>query len=326
MSQAAPAVSVITPCYNAARFVGATVECVRAQTFADWELVVVDDGSTDDPAAVLAPQLATDPRVRLIRQANGGVARARNAGVRAASPGSRYLYFLDADDCPRPDMLERLVGYLEARPQVGMAFCDFSLIDGEGKPLPDPPQRNGPSSRYVPWGLSARRLPDDCPETPFVAIFGLAVIIPSISLIRRSAFEQAGGWDEGFGHVFEDTDLFLRVALRSAVHYLPERLLDYRQHAGQSTVSQENMRRQVAKLYARWLAHPGLRPEQQAMVRACWRFLTGRLWPLHGCQAGVRCLARGEPLAALRFWGGAAARYLLALAGWRPSPAGVFQL
>jgi glycosyltransferase involved in cell wall biosynthesis len=321
MSPAAPTVSLVTPCYNAARFVGRTVECLLAQTFTDWELVVVDDGSTDDPAAALAPHLAADPRVRLVRQPNGGVGRARNAGFRAGSPGSRYLLFLDADDCPRPEMLGRLVGYLEAHPQAGMAFCDFSRIDEEGRPLADPPLRNGPDSRYVPWGPGARRLPTDQPDTPFVAIFAQAVIIPSISLMRRTAFEQAGGWDEEFGHVFEDTDLFLRIALRTGVHYLPERLLDYRQHAGQSTASQEKLRRQQAKLYARWLAHPDLAPDQQQMVRRCWRFLNGRLWPLHGFRAGARSLARGELLAALRFWRGAAARYLLSLAGWLPNPA-----
>ncbi|HKI37780.1 MAG TPA: glycosyltransferase family A protein, partial [Gemmataceae bacterium] len=212
MSQAPPTLSIVTPCYNAAHFVGRTIESVRAQTCKDWELVVVDDGSTDDPGAVIGQYLRADPRVRLLRQANGGVAHARNSGFRACSPGSRYLLFLDADDCPLPTMLERLVSYLESQPQVRMTFCDFSLMDEEDRPIPESSHRNGPDSRYVPWGPAARRLPPDHPETPFVAIFGLAIIIPSISMIRRYAYEEAGGWDESFGHVFEDTDLFLRIA------------------------------------------------------------------------------------------------------------------
>src|SRR5262249_33469218 len=133
-----PAVSIVTPCYNAGRFISRTVESVRRQTFAAWEHVVVDDGSTDDSAAVVTSLLASEPRLRLIRQANGGMSDARNNGFRACSPSSRYLLFLDADDCLEPGMLETLYRHLELHPEAGMAYCDHVHIDEQDRVISRP--------------------------------------------------------------------------------------------------------------------------------------------------------------------------------------------
>lgn len=317
-----PSISIVTPCYNSGRFIERTIESVRRQTFTDWEQVVVDDGSTDNSAAVVAALLPAEPRLRLIRQANGGVANARNNGFRAIASESRYLLFLDADDCLEQRMLEVLFGHLEMETAAGMAFCNFSCIDEMNEPLPAQ-LADGPEARYVPSWLGYRRLPAEQADTPFVAIFALAVILPSIALLRRQVYEQCGGWDESFGHVFEDTDLFLRVALRSKAHYVPERLVRYRRHARQSTTAAGVMQTQMQKLYTRWLCHPQLTPTEQAHVRSCWRFLTGRLWPLHGFHAGAGRLRQGDLWGALRFWAGAMRRYALSLVGWQPSSANI---
>ena len=100
-----PKVSIITPCYNCDRYIGKTIESVRAQTFTDWEHIIVDDGSKDGSADAVRSYLSSDRRLQLIQQSNRGVASARNAGVNALAIESEYLFFLDADDCLDPEML-----------------------------------------------------------------------------------------------------------------------------------------------------------------------------------------------------------------------------
>ena len=302
-----PKVSIITPCYNSEAFIGRTIESVQAQTLTDWEHCVVDDGSTDGSAKVVQAYLEQEPRLCLIQQPNGGVSRARNRGYEAASP-SEYLLFLDADDCLEPAMLETLTAYLAARLAVGMVYCKPRFID-EKDAVRDFSGLFGP--RYVPQGFGVAALPETVAETPLLSIFTLCGLLPSLVLMRRSVYEQTGGWDEALGHIYEDTDLFLRMSLSSAVHYLPEPLLRYRRHPSQSTASLSSRDReatQQGKLYAKWNAVTDLPPEQQRKLDAARAFREGRMLPFTGLQAGTRHLKCGEWRDALRFYGGAARR------------------
>lgn len=314
-----PDISIICPCYNLGFFVGKTIASVRSQTYKNWELVVVDDGSNDNSSIEVMVSSAGDQRIRLIRQANGGVAKARNAGVRDCSPNSRYLLFLDADDVLEPGMLVALLDWLDGHPEASMAFCDFRLIDAADTPL-TVIDRHGPDDRYVAAGLGVRRLPRSVPQTPFEAIFGLAIIIPSITLIRRSAFEAVGGWDEQFGHVFEDTDLFLRLALRGEAHFVPEVLVDHRRHGTNSTDNIHKVNSQCRKLYAKWLTRDDLTPNQRRLVCKSWQFVNGHLAAYYGRNAGWCAFRRGEIFSAARFLAGALRRYSLSLIGWMPPP------
>jgi teichuronic acid biosynthesis glycosyltransferase TuaG len=111
-------ISIVTPGYNAARFVGATIESVLSQTYEDWELLVVDDCSRDETAEIVARYAASDPRVRLLRhERNGGPARSRDTAIAAAR--GRYVAFLDSDDLWLPWKLERQLAYMR---QTGAAF------------------------------------------------------------------------------------------------------------------------------------------------------------------------------------------------------------
>lgn len=302
---AMPIVSVIIPCYNGSAFIGATIESVQAQTFQEWELVVVDDGSTDGSAEVVTRYAEADHRVRLVRQPNGGVARARNAGFAAASPESEYLLFLDADDLLVPEMLERLVGYLEENKGVGLVHCDSLLIDKDGRLREERwVGRFAPS----PWG--GRVLPADHVVTPFVSIYLLAPLIPSLCLIRRSAYEQTPGWDEAIGQPCEDTDLFLHVALRSTVHYVPQGLVYYRVHSAQSTHSEQRLTDQRRKLYAKWGEYVNLTDSDRAVVREAERFRRGRFIGYFGILGARRQLAERNYGRAARILGGALIRML----------------
>jgi glycosyltransferase involved in cell wall biosynthesis len=185
-----PRVSVIVPAYNAAWCVGEAVESIVAQTYSDWEAIVVDDGSTDDTSAVARGR---DPRIRVVRSdVNRGLAASRNAGLAAAR--GELVALLDADDAWLPEYLESQVG-LQERTGAEIVCCDALLLDG--KRLLDetyadrfgPPDADGPITAASL--LRANRI--------FISV-----------LLEREAVAQAGGFDASLRSV-EDLDLWLRM-------------------------------------------------------------------------------------------------------------------
>ena len=316
------AVSVITPCYNSSAYIGATIASVRAQTLGDWEHIVVDDGSTDDPGAVVQPLAMAEPRLKFVRKENGGVASARNCGLRHSDPASKYLFFLDADDVAEPDMLATAVAYMEHRADVGMVHFAHRYIDGRGEPIQSSDWHIGNLHRYVPgngvWGV--RALAPSEAETPFVSIFCGAGIIPSICVMRRSAYELTVGWDEEFGQPYEDSDVFLQIALRSRVHFVPERLLFHRRHFGQNTSDLGRIARQESKLYAKWHTIQGVTKAERAQICAAERFREDNLVPFSGWRSGHAYVRAGRLPTAARFYLGAVRRSLLGAARGMAKP------
>jgi glycosyltransferase involved in cell wall biosynthesis len=310
---AIPAVGVITPCYNAARHVGPTIASVLGQTLQAFDYVIIDDGSTDGSVAAAGSAVGGDPRTRVCTTPNRGVAAARNRGFEAVDPSARYLLFLDADDVLEPDMLAVLVDHLDRHPSAGMAYCGFTLIDGAGRSFPQDRQALGWPDRFAPSRFGVRRLPPGQVQTPFEAVFTAPVLLPSTTLIRRSVYEQTPGFDESFGHLFEDADLFRQLALRADVHRLDRPLVRYRRHGSQSTANVEKVERQRAKLDRKWHDLPGLTDEQRRRVRAAEWFRVYRLAAYHGARAGLRHLRQGELRLAMRFLAGAARRYIESL-------------
>lgn len=264
MSARRASVSVICPVFQQADLVAHTIRSVREQTFEDWELIAIDDGSTDDSAEIVRDAAAGDARISIHRFANAGVTTARARGFALASAESEYLLFLDGDDALAPTMLERLSSYLDRHPEVGVAYCQPAAIDGDGNPvkMDFPP-------RYEPHGLlGVREIPPTRPDTPLGAILTYAFIAPSVALLRRSVFEAAGGWEPGTAQYYEDTDLFLRMRLKAPVHFVPEQLVSYRWHAAQASASAAREGRQRQRLLERWETR---RSNEQ--VRAGFNFL-----------------------------------------------------
>jgi len=302
-----PRVSVITPCYNAGAFVGAMLDSVRAQTLVDWEQLVVDDGSSDDSVEIVDQAAAAEPRVRLFRQSNAGVSRARNAGYAAASPDSDYLLFLDADDMLEPTMLERMVEHMDARPLVGLAYCQPAMVDERGELLGNQswPGRFAPAPNRA-WRV--RELPPDETLTPWVSVYALAGIVPSLALLRRSVYAATPGWDEALGQPCEDTDLFLWMALKAEVHYVPRVLVNRRVHSAQSVADESHLVRQRAKLYAKW-RELARRPDgPRTEVESGDRFVL-RLHFANGLRDAASYLRAGRLNRAVRHAGGAVRRY-----------------
>jgi len=129
-SQKAPIISIVIPTYQHVRDIGRCLESIYTQTYKDYEIVVVNDGSTDGTSEALAPHVASG-RIRLIEKENGGDTRsaqaARNLGWKSAHPGSKYLLFCDADVVMRPDMLEKMAAALEAHPEAAYAYSSFKF-------------------------------------------------------------------------------------------------------------------------------------------------------------------------------------------------------
>lgn len=133
MAEPRPAFTVVVPLYNAERFIAATLDSVLAQTFADYEVVVVNDASTDGGPALVESYMARDSRVRMVTQENRGLAGARNSGIRASR--GRYIALVDADDLWLPEKLALHFRHLESRPEVGLSFAPSLFIDERGAPL-----------------------------------------------------------------------------------------------------------------------------------------------------------------------------------------------
>ncbi|HEY2860286.1 MAG TPA: glycosyltransferase family 2 protein [Terracidiphilus sp.] len=120
-------VSVVVPTYNRGYCIGRTIDSVRAQSHADWELIVVDDGSTDNTAELIKSNYGHDPRVRYLVQENAGVSAARNTGIRASK--GDYVAFLDSDDVWKPWKLKVQLGCFQVFPEAGMVWTDFAAVD-----------------------------------------------------------------------------------------------------------------------------------------------------------------------------------------------------
>lgn len=200
-----PGVSVVIPVYDGARYLAEAVESVLAQTFGDWELVAVDDGSGDDSPAILADYAAADSRIRVLRnETNLGISATLNRGWRAAR--GAYIARLDADDVALPDRFARQVAFLEGHESVAVVGTNATLIDPDGR------------------RLSTTRLPTKSAAISSTLLRHNCLNHPSV-MLRTAALEEAGGYR--FDGV-EDYDLWLRIAERHALANLPESLILYR--------------------------------------------------------------------------------------------------
>lgn len=214
-------VSIVLPIYNQAVFLLAAIDGVLAQSHRHWELIIVDDGSTDDFAAAVAPYLA-DPRIRVFTQPNQKLPSALNNGFQHAR--GAYLTWTSADNIMLPDQLARLVAALDANPQAGLAYSDYEAIDDRGQPLSDPSFR--PHNRERP-DSPLIRLPRQVTEANFHASGDN--FLGASFLYRAEVADVVGRYDEGtFGG--EDYDYWLRMHLATPFVHVPEILYRYRVH------------------------------------------------------------------------------------------------
>jgi glycosyltransferase involved in cell wall biosynthesis len=207
MSDPAPLVSIIIPAYNQARYLRQSVESALAQTYTPFEVIVVDDGSTDETAAIAA---SYGERISLIRQENRGLAGARNTGIRAAR--GEWVGLLDADDIWLPEYLAQVMALAAAHPQADVFYCRARSMDSAGNDL----QQVFGSKAYEPDQL-------------YCTILHANFIIPSTVTIRRKVVADAGYFDQSLRSC-EDLDLWLRISPTKTFIGSEEVLVRYRVH------------------------------------------------------------------------------------------------
>lgn len=226
------AISVIVPVHNGGRYLPSALATVQAQTCADWELIIVNDGSTDDTAAILA-RLAPDERRLVISQSNTGLANARNRGLSTAR--GAYVAFLDVDDAWDPSYLGHMCAALDANPEAVAAFAGWQYMDESGALLPQAVVLSAAQVAQLDQELSWRN-----------------AILPSALVARRAAVLQAGGFDPDL-RACEDWDLWLRLKAWGPFVAVPRVLMRYRAHSNSMTENVPNIERERLKLNAKHL-------------------------------------------------------------------------
>ena len=266
-----PAVSVLIPTHGG-RFVRSAVESVIAQSFADWELVIVDDGSRDGTAAVCAGLAASDARIRVVtHDSNQGIVAARNGALRASSPASRYVAFLDHDDLWMRDCLRLLTSALDGSPAATAVHGRAVHVDESGRQRPIVGADGAPLPRM---GLCDGRLtawPSQRPTEFANLVVEDCIVSMGSGLIRRAALERVGSFDARAERA-EDYDMWIRLSRVGPIAFVDRELLAHRLHDGQ-TSRRPAVRRGRGFAYVRYklIASPENTPEQRRLAIAGYR-------------------------------------------------------
>jgi len=199
-----PLVSVVIPVYNPDGNLKLALQSVQQQTFQNFEVLLIDDGSTEFDQTNLLPQ---GLEAQVLRQSNSGQAVARNKGIEKSQ--GRYIAFLDQDDAWKPGKLEKQVSLMEAQPAVALCYTNFETVDGKGKCIQ-------PASYATPISTFEDLLRGPCP-------------LPSAVMVRRSILDKTGCFTKEL-RTSGDYDLWLKIARVSALSYIKSVEMTYRRH------------------------------------------------------------------------------------------------
>ena len=269
-----PEISVIIPAYNAARTVGAAVDSVLAQSFAGFELLVIDDGSQDDTAGVVNAR--NDPRVKCVRTENGGVSVARNRGLDLAAGAS--VAFLDADDAWKPTKLEQQHRAMSDQPDVGLCFASTEHVDDDLRTI----------------GLHAAPQRSDYCQALLLEGNIIAGSASSV-MARTSAIDQAGRFDPRLS-LCADWDMWLRMSVVTSFLALDEALVLYRNAPGTMSGDPKVLERDTFALLDRFYSSRASAPYAQLRDRAYanqWMVCAGSYLHTRHPREALRCVAAG---------------------------------
>jgi len=226
-NSSAPLTSVVMPVFNGERFLREAIDSILSQTFRDFELIVINDGSADGTASMLDSYAGSDSRVRIYHEEHKGQVDSYNRGCGLAR--GKYIALMDQDDVSMPDRLERQIGFLEKHEEVGLLGGAMEEIDDQGR-------------RVSLWQPPL----EDEPIRAAFRSFSFPVCHPA-AVMRKQAFDATGGYRAAFQPA-EDYDLFYRIIERWGVANLPEVVLRKRIHSNQFSV--RNLRQGILSLLA----------------------------------------------------------------------------
>jgi glycosyltransferase involved in cell wall biosynthesis len=296
--KAAPRVSVVMTVYNAERYLHETLESILRQTFRDFELIVVNDGSTDRSLEILQEYAKRDGRIRVISRGNTGIVAAANEGIAAAR--GEYLARTDSDDVSMPQRFEKQVAYLDAHPDCVLVGSRVLETDPNGVPVTE----------------SGHALSHEEIDRQLLTAYGGWAVLQPTTMMRTAAVRAVGGY-RGRYNISEDHDLFLRLAERGKVANLPDVLLRYRRrldgatntHLHQLAEAKEKLLREAHERRGIPLP-PGWKADVWTPVPVAEQL---RAWGWAALRAGNVKVAREHARRALRAapWSGAAWRLML---------------
>jgi len=223
-------VTVVIPTFNSARFLREAVDSALAQTVPPMEVIVIDDGSTDNTPEIMAAY-ASDPRVRYLRQKNAGQSSARNNGIRAAQ--GEFIAFLDADDRWKPNKLERQLERFSDE-HIGLVFTGSQVFDEHGV-------------------RSENRANESSCDDMLRSLITTTTFIPSSVVVRKQCFDTCGLFDESLKKV-EDREMWIRLAKQYRFSCAPDCLVDYRLHGTAQNLKTEGMEQAYRTTLARAFA------------------------------------------------------------------------
>jgi glycosyltransferase involved in cell wall biosynthesis len=263
-----PRVSVVIPAYNAGAFLPAALASALSQSVSPLEVIVVDDGSTDDTPDIVR---RAGPSVRYLRHDRRGVAEARNRGIRESA--GDWVALLDADDVWQPTKLARQLDALGRTPGASACHTAFAVVDGQGRKLsvvrrgPEPPTAEGLLMR------------------------GNRIGTPSTVICDRGVLLEAGGFDPSLSQC-ADWDLWIRLATRTTFAYVDEPQVAWRRHEGNMSRDVELLERDSVRVIEK-LATGGLR---RAALASNYVVLAGSYFHAGRVRAAIRCALRAVRL------------------------------
>lgn len=246
VSSVSPIVSVVLPVYNGSRYLRAAVDSILRQSFTAFELIIVDDGSTDRTPAILAACSRRDARIHVLRQTNQGIVAALNRGIEQAR--APYIARMDADDISAPERLQEQVSFLDAHREINACGTSIWVMDHSGHVVD---RMNRP--------LTAEQIERDLMKGD-----GGAIIHPTL-MVRRTALERVGCYRK-FAEFTEDLDLYLRLSFDGPLANLPEPLLRYRVHFQSTNFTKLGQKARVKEAVMRAACLQRSVPFQSSMV------------------------------------------------------------
>lgn len=273
-----PKVNVIIPAYNAARFLPAALESVETQTFEDWQIVLVNDGSTDNTAELVAPyRERLGEKLRYIQQPNAGLPAARNAAIRNSS--AEFLALLDADDIWLPCRLEESLKSFEGRPETGLSYGMIRCIDEHGITNGMCDRRQKHAEGRVAAHIYTRHINLPCPTITF----------------RRKCVDEVGLFDETM-RATEDRDMWFRIALKYEVRFVERVIAHYRLSANSMSTDLNRMLTAQLQFVEKHRGSPGCGAWQRRVAlgliyRQQADALAARRQPSAALKSSLRALA-----------------------------------
>lgn len=224
-----PLISVVIPCYNDGKYLPETISHLRKQTFRDFEIIIVNDGSTDKQTLQILDELSTHT-ITILHKDNGRMSSARNHGVKHAR--GTYIAALDADDYFHPNFFEKAIAVLQAHENIAVVTSYIQMF-GEFKKVSKP--RGGNENNFL--------FSNQC---------------PACAMVRKNCWDEVGGYDENMRYGYEDWEFYIRITQKGwTVHVIPEKLLFYRQtkkstHSNDTLTHRQELIDYIVNKHSEW--------------------------------------------------------------------------